>query len=153
MRTEEMNGADASSDGDADKASQPNSTGDVLLAAFSRPPQAIGQEVNASIVIAAESQSSYPGMKEAAQYFGPVTEIAKAQGFAVDEEPYQFLVGTKNLVRGDFEKNVASRVMHQSTLVTLSHGYAVSFTFIAGTEEEVEELVQGLTFAAANPHK
>jgi hypothetical protein len=38
--------------------------------------------------------------------------------------------------------------MHQSTLATLSHGYAVSITLIAGTEDEIEELIDGLTFSA-----
>jgi hypothetical protein len=39
--------------------------------------------------------------------------------------------------------------MRQSTLVMLAHGYVVSLTFIGGTDDEVEELVQGLSFAAA----
>jgi hypothetical protein len=37
--------------------------------------------------------------------------------------------------------------MRQSTLVMLSRGYVVSFTFIGGTEDEVEELIGGLSFA------
>ena len=125
-----------------------NVGGRVLLAAFSRPPQARGEEVNASIVIAAESAATYPGLKEAAQYFGPLTEVAKAQGFTVDEEPYELAFGTKTLVRGDFHKDVGTRVMRQSTLAMLAHGYAVSFTVIAGTEDDVEELINGLDFAA-----
>ncbi|MEY2396002.1 MAG: hypothetical protein QOF94_2347, partial [Acidobacteriaceae bacterium] len=47
----------------------------------------------------------------------------------------------------DFEKNVGTRVMRQSTLVMLTHGYVVSLTFIGGTDDEVEELVQALSFA------
>jgi len=39
-------------------------------------------------------------------------------------------------------------VMRQSTLVMLARGYAVSFTFIGGTEDEVEELMVGLSFGA-----
>jgi len=124
----------------------------VLLAVFSRPPQARGEDVNSSILIVAESASLYPGLKDAAQYFGPVGEIAKAQGFEVVEEPYEFSLGTrlatKNVVRGDFQKNVGQRVMRQSTLVMLARGYAVSFTFIGGSEDEVEQLLQGLSFAA-----
>jgi hypothetical protein len=120
----------------------------VLLAAFSRPPEARGEDVNGSIVIAAESAAAYPGLKDAAQYFGPVTEVAKAQGFEVEEEPYEFAVGTRTVVRADFQKNIGTRVMRQSTLVVLAHGYAVSFTFIGGTEDEVEELVGELSFVA-----
>ena len=65
----------------------------------------------------------------------------------MDEDPYEIAVGTKTLARGDFHKDVGTRVMHQSTLAMLSHGYAVSITIIAGTEDEVEELIDGLTFA------
>jgi hypothetical protein len=130
----------------ADAGKKASDAGRVLLAAFSRPPEARAEDVNASILIAAESATAYPGLKDAAQYFGPVTEVAKAQGFEVVEEPYEFAVGTKALVRGDFKKDVRSRVMRQSTLVVLARGYVVSFTFIGGTEDEVEELVQGLSF-------
>jgi hypothetical protein len=41
--------------------------------------------------------------------------------------------------------------MWQSTLVVLVRGYAVSFTFIGGTEDEVEELVEGLSFGVEKP--
>jgi len=152
LRTDEMNArADGSNTGKAgnstDKASR------VLLAAFSRPPEARAEDVNASILIAAESVASYPGLSEAAQYFGPVTEIAKARGFATAEEPYEFAVGTKMLVRGDFQKDVGTRRMLQSTLVMLSRGYAISFTFIGGTEDEVDELIAGLSFGGGTkPH-
>jgi hypothetical protein len=117
-----------------------------LLAAFSRPPAAQGAEINSSILIAAESVAAYPGLKEAGQYFGPLTEVAKAQGFAVDQEPYEIALGEKVLVRSDFHKDVGSRKMWQSTLAFLSHGYAVSITVIGGTEDEVEELIDGLEF-------
>lgn len=120
----------------------------VLLAAFSRPPDARAEDVNASILIAAESVASYPGLEEAAQYFGPLTEVAKAQGFTLDENPYDIAIGSKTLVRGDFHKDVGTRVMRQSTLAMLSHGYAISITVIGGTDDEVEDLVDGLTFTA-----
>ena len=151
LRTDEMNAREE--DKDTPAAAQPpgpaaSSAGaKVLLAAFSRPPEARAQDVNSSILIAAERAAAYPGLKDAAQYFSPLTEVAKAQGFAMDEDPYEIAVGTKTLARGDFHKDVGTRVMHQSTLAMLSHGYAVSITIIAGTEDEVEELIDGLTFA------
>lgn len=147
LRTEEMDSQDdAPVSASSGKSVDAGKGGRVLLSAFSRPPEAKGEDINSSILIAIEPASAYPGLKDAAQYFGPVTEVAKAQGFDVDEDPYEFGVGTKKMVRGDYEKDVGSRVMHQSTLVMLSHGYAVSFTFIGGTEDEVEELVSGLSF-------
>jgi hypothetical protein len=155
-RTEEMNASDEDPTGakelpTADKATKSgNNNGNrVLLAAFSRPPQARGEEINSSILIAAESADAYPGLKDAAQYFGPIGEIAKAQGFSPDGEPYEVAIDTKTLSRADFHKDVGTRVMRQSTLVMLARGYAVSFTFIGGTEDEVEELIDGLNFAAS----
>jgi hypothetical protein len=155
LRTDEMNDRGEEEDGKDKPDSAPSptpaasSTGaKVLLAAFSRPPDARAEDVNSSIVIAAESVANYPGLKDAAQYFGPLTEVAKAQGLTVDEDPYEIAVGAKTLVRGDFHKDIGSRVMHQSTLTMLSHGYAISITVIAGTEDEAEELIDGLTFNA-----
>ena len=156
LRTSEMNareedpGAGASEEKSSPRGAQ-RSTGEepsgrVLLAAFSRPPDAKGEDINSSIVIAMEKVATYPGLKEAAQYFGPLTEVAKAQGFIVDEEPYEMEVGTKVVVRGDFHKDVGTRVMRQSTLVFLAQGYAVSITVIGGTDDEVEELVDRVGF-------
>ena len=154
VRTEEMNARDDDSDQPVTQGqSAPSKTakaapqGRVLLAAFSRPPAAHGEDVNSSILIAAESVAAYPGLKEAAQYFEPLTEVAKAQGFVVDEDPYELAMGEKVVVRSDFHKDVGSRVMRQSTLAFLSHGYAISITVIGGTEDEVEELIDGIEFA------
>lgn len=161
LRTDELNAKDDSANEPATPPAQTpsfptpaeakhpaSSTGaKVLLAAFSRPPGARGEDVNSSILIAAESMAAYPGLKEAAQYFQPLTEVAKAQGFSVDEEPYEIQLGTRVLVRSDFHKDVGTRVMRQSTLAFLLHGYAVSITVIAGTEDEVEDLIDGLTFS------
>jgi len=155
LRTEEMNARDESAVPAKDSATKPGDSlppapadrGRVLLAAFSRPPEAKAEDVNSSILIVAESAEAYPGLKEPAQYFGPVAEIAKAQGFEVINEPYEFVQGTKTMVRGDFQRDVGTRMIWQSTLVILARGYVVSLTFIGGTEDEVEELMEGLTFA------
>jgi hypothetical protein len=154
LRTEEMNAReDGQPEPDVAKA-QTVKTQRVLLAAFSRPPEARGEDVNSSIVIAAESAAAIPELKEAAQYFGLVSKAAEAQGFELDDDAYEFVIGTKTLVRGDFHKDVGTRVMRQSTLVILARGYAVSFTFIGGTEDEVEELIAGLSFGVgAKPHQ
>jgi hypothetical protein len=173
LRTEEMNAQNEDASSRAlpsikDSPAAPDRTagggcphtgcGRVLLAAFARPPLARGEDVNSSIVIAAESASSYPGLKEAGQYLGPVTEIAEARGFETVNPPYEIALGAKTMARADFQKDVASRVMRQSTLVILARGFAVSFTFIGGTEEEVDELIDGLNFSGgakggANPPK
>jgi hypothetical protein len=152
LRTDELNSREEEKPKD-DKENPaqppaPSRGAKVLLAAFSRPPEARAEDVNSSILIAAESISAYPGLTEPAQYFFPLTEVAKAQGLAPDEDPYEIAIGAKTLVRGDFHKDVGTRVMRQSTLVMLAHGYAISITVIAGTDDDVEDLIDGLSFAA-----
>jgi hypothetical protein len=127
----------------------------VLLSVFARPPEAAADTVNSAVVIAAESVSSYPGLKTAADYFVPLTEVTVPKGFKVVNEPYDFSRGANPVIRGDFSKELGTLTMHQASLVTLKKGYVVSFTFIGGSDDEVQELVEGLSFAsspkAANP--
>jgi hypothetical protein len=118
----------------------------VLLAIFERPPQATGDTVNSAMLIAAEPL--FAGMKTAAEYFESLSALTIAKGFQADEEPHEFSVGTRKLVRGDFSKPRGTLTMHQTSLVTLEKGYAVSFTFIGGSEDEVNELIEKLSFAA-----
>jgi hypothetical protein len=128
----------------------------LLLAAFEHPPEATGDSVNSAVVVAAEEVASYPGLRSAEQYFGPLTELTKAKGLTVVNEPYEFRVGERQLVRGDFSKPLGNLTMHQSTLVVIEKGYVVSFTFIGGSEDEVDELIESLSFArkeAPVPHK
>jgi hypothetical protein len=123
--------------------------GQALLAVFERPPEATGNSINSAVVIAAETVSSYPSLKTAADYFIPLTEVTTAKGFKVVNEPYDFSRGSNQLVRGDFSKELGTLTMHQASLVTLKKGYVVSFTFIGGSDDEVEELMQRLSFASS----
>jgi len=118
----------------------------VLLAVFERPPEAMGETVNSAVVIAAESVKSYPGLKTAVDYFAPLEEITKAKGFKVVNQPYEFSVGAKKIAREDFSKELGKLTMQQASLVMVQKGYIVSFTFIGGSEDEVEELIDGLSF-------
>jgi hypothetical protein len=123
----------------------------LLLAIFERPPEATGDSVNSAVIIAAESVNSYPGLKSAVDYMGPLTELTTAKGFKVTHEPYEYLVGAKPMVRGDFVKDLGKLTMHQSSLVLLQKGFIVSFTFIGGNEDEVEELIEKLSANSSRP--
>ena len=124
--------------------------GDVLLAVFERPPQATGDTINSAAVIATESAASYPGLKRAEDYLAPLTELATAKGFKPDGEPYALEEEGRQLLRADFIKPLNDKLtMRQCTLVLLSKGQIVSFTFIAGSEDELDDLMDGLHFGAA----
>lgn len=129
--------------------------GEVLLAVFERPPEATGDTINSAVVIASESAASYPGLKTAEDYLGPLTELATAKGFKADGEPYTLDVEGRQLVRADFVRpldiktNKDKLTMRQSTLILLAKGQIVSFTFIAGSESELDDLMDGLHFAVA----
>lgn len=123
-----------------------SSNAETLLAVFERPPDAPGQTVNSAVVIAAESLKNYPGVKSAADYFGPVTDLAEKSGFTLVNEPYEFAVGTKKLVRADYSKPRGSLIMFQSTLAMIEKGEIVSFTFVGGSADEVDGLIDALKF-------
>ena len=119
----------------------------VLLGVFERPPEANSEGVNSGVVIAAEAAAAYPGLKDAAQYFGPLSEVTTAKGLTVTDEAYEFPVDGRPIVRRDYVKKFGGGAsMHQSTLAWLARGYVVSFTFIGGSDEDVLRLVEGLTF-------
>jgi hypothetical protein len=128
---------------------------ELLLAVFERPPEATGDTINSAVVIASESTASYPGLKTAEDYLGPLTELATAKGFKPDGEPDALEVESRQLVRADFIKTLSLQStsdklsMRQCTLVLLAKGQIVSFTFIAGSEEELDDLMDGLHFGAA----
>lgn len=130
---------------DADDPAKPQ----LLLAVFERPPEVTGDTVNSAVIITAERATSYSGLKTALDYMGPLTELTTSKGFRVTEEPYEFPVGSRKLVRGDFAKDLGKLTMYQSSLVMLHKGSVVSFTFIGGSEDEAEELIEKLAFGPA----
>jgi len=118
----------------------------LLLAVFEHPPEVTGDSVNSAVIIAAESIAIYPGLRTAADYMGPLMELTTSKGFKVTNEPYEFHVGTKLLVRSDFVKAIGKLTMNQSSLVILRKNFAVSFTFIGSSEDEVNGLIESLSF-------
>jgi hypothetical protein len=132
----------------ASNAAASNAKSLLLLAIFERPPEATGDTVNSAVVIAAEPLSSYSGLKTAADYFGPLTELAIAKGFQVVEEPHEFSIGTVRLVRADFNKSRGATAVRQTSLVILERGYEVSFTFIGESEDDINQLIEKLSFGA-----
>jgi len=125
----------------------------VLVAVFERPPEAAGSTVNSAVVIAAESVSAYPGLKDPAQYFRPIEELTKSNGFTAINEPYDFPVDGMPIVRQDFSKKLSGATMYQSSLVLLRKGYIVSFTFIAGSADDITQNLDNLRFGSPKPGK
>ncbi len=139
---------DAMQDDSPDAAKDPAKS-IVLMAIFEQPPEAPREAINSGVVIAAESLSSYPGVKTAADYFEPLTQLTTDKGFKVMNEPHSFPVGSKALVRGDFSKEMGKATIYQTSLVFLGKNYVVSFTLIGGSEDEVNELIENLSFRPA----
>jgi hypothetical protein len=121
----------------------------LLLAIFERPPEATGDTINSAVVVAAEPLA--PGEKTAADYFESLDALISDQGFQAAQDPQGISIGPAKLVRGDFSKARGKLTMRQTSLVALVKGYAVSFTFVAGSEDEVNELIEKLSFTASKP--
>lgn len=153
-RTRDMREQEATEKSNAKKASNVGK-GEVLLAVFERPPEAAGETINSAVVIAAESAATYPGLKKAEDYLGPLTELTTSKGFKAEGDPAVVAIDARQLVRADFTKPLDDKLtMRQATLILLAHGQIVSFTFIAGSEDELDNLVDGLHFAVTklSPH-
>jgi hypothetical protein len=131
-----------------------SASSEALLAVFERPPAAPGDTINSAVVIAAEPLENYHGIKSAADYLNPISELAEQRGFKVANQPYASSVGTKQLPRADFSKDRGKLTMWQSSLVMIEKGYIVSFTFVGGSQDEVDDLIANLTFVAGKqaPH-
>jgi hypothetical protein len=158
-RTKEMSEHESRKDSEA-KAEKPDgknkagSGGNVLLAVFARPPEAAGDSVNSAVVIAQESAAAYPGMKTAEDYLAPLMELTTSKGFKANRDPSGLTIDARELVRADFSRPLTDKLtMYQSTMVLLAKGQIVSFTFIAGSEDEIDDLLDGLRFGVPKlPH-
>jgi hypothetical protein len=164
-RTGEMNRQDDRTDANVDVSPPPPSSAppakqtpdkpapggkaEVLLGVFERPPEASADAINSGVVIAAESAESYPGLKTAEDYVGPLTEVATANGFKSAGDPVALEVESRRLVRADFIKTINDNLtMRQCTLILLTKRRIVSFTFIAESEEALDDIMDGLHFGA-----
>lgn len=126
--------------------------GEVLLAAFERPPQVAGETINSAVVIASENAAVYPGLKKAEDYLGPLTELTTSKDFKADGDPSEALIDSQRLIRVDFSKPRSEKLtMHQSTLVLLTKGQIVSFTFIADSSDGIDDLIGALSFSPLKP--
>ena len=151
-RTKNMREEEATDKPDAKEKASNLGKGEVLLAVFERPPEAAGETINSAVVIAAENAAAYPGLKKAEDYLGPLTELTASKGFKAEGDPAIIEIDARQLVRADFTKPLNDKLtMRQATLVLFAQGQILSFTFIAGSEDELDNLIDGLHFGAAKP--
>ena len=120
--------------------------GKVLLGVFERPPEVSNDSINSGVVIAQESAASYPGLKTAADYVAPLTELATRNGFKVAGDPSEITIDSRALVECDFMRESGKVPAYQSTLILLQKGMIVSFTFIGANADEVKDLMERLSF-------
>jgi hypothetical protein len=160
MNSDEMNAQEFPKPESNSKEAPREQAGDgaqVLLGIFERPPEAVADSINSGVVIASESAASYPGLKRAEDYVGPLTEVATAKGFKSVGEPFSLEIESRRLVRADFAKSLDVRLptteslknklaVRQCTLIWMTKGRILSFTFIAESEEALDDIMDGLHF-------
>jgi hypothetical protein len=146
-RTKNMREQEAGNKPDAKEKADSAAQGEVLLAVFERPPEATGETVNSAVVIAAENAATYPALKKAEDYLGPLTELTTSKGFSPEGDPSVIEIDARQLIRADFSKKLNDKLtMRQATLVLLTRGQILSFTFLAGSEDELDSLIHALHF-------
>lgn len=132
------------------QAENESTKGGVLLAVFQRPPQAAGDTINSAVVIATEDTISHPELKTADDYLGLLNEITEAKGFKPAGDPADITIDGHALLRADYTKAMNEKLtMYQTTLVMLEKGQIVLFTFIAGSDDEINDLMESLSFSPA----
>ena len=146
-RTSDMAGKPESGSEGSVRQGRVGSGSQVLLAVFDHPPEVRSDKVNSAVVVAAERQRDYPEIKSAADYLGPITDLAEQRGFRVAGEPHPVLVDGRQLIRGDFSREEGKLTLWQSTLVVIENHSILSFTFIGASQEEAEELISQLNFS------
>lgn len=160
MNSNEMNAEEVPKPDSNSKEALREQTADgaqVLLGVFERPPEAAADSINSGVVIASESAAAYPGLKRAEDYVGPLTEVATAKGFKSLGEAFSLEIESRRLVRADFSKSLDVRLpateshkneltMRQCTLIWMTKGRILSFTFIAESEEALDDIMDGLHF-------
>lgn len=154
-RTSEMQPEQNSADDSARKSESESAGahGKVLLAMFERPPEVSDRAINSAVVIAEESAASYPGLKTAADYVGPLTELVTKRGFKSAGEPAEVTIDSKALVECDFTRESPTAPAYQTTLILLQKGVLVSFTFIGSSADEVKALIDRLSFQPSQPSR
>lgn len=145
-RTEDMQESATSAKSDKNTNPGDADTGKTLLAVFERPPGTSGESINSAVIIAVEDRAAYPQVKTAADYFGPLSDIAEQRGFKMDGDPYAFSVGARQVVRGDFTGGDEKNPIRQTSVVLLEKDYILSFTFLAGSDDETDSLIENLAF-------
>ena len=89
-------------------------------------------------------------MKTAADYFESLTELTTAKGFQAEERTSRVFNGQPRSWCAETSPSRAGTLtMRQTSLVLVQRSYAVSFTFIGGSEDEVNELIEKLSFGTA----
>ena len=138
----------ASANPDGSRQTSASTTSKTLLAVFERPPGTEDETINSAVIIAIEERSLYPQIKTAADYFGPLSDIAEQRGLKMDGDPYWFAVSGKRVARADFRSGGEKSSGQQTSLVVLEKSYILSFTFLAGSGDEIDNLAANLTFTA-----
>ena len=123
-------------------------------------PEVTGDTVNSAVVITAESATSYPGPKSAADYMGPLTELTTSKGFKADGGPHDSPSAPRLSCAVTSPVSRDRSPCTRSSLIVLRKGFVISFYLrwpaaMTRSMNSIEKLsadtLQALTFSAPNP--
>lgn len=117
----------------------------LLLSVFEKPAPEPGS-ANASVTILAESQSLYPEVDSGDDYLAVLGDLAAKKGLSAAGDPVAAGPPGREFYRQDFE-GAGTPPVYQSSFAAVARGYIVSVTLIAGTRQQLDELVARLRLA------
>jgi hypothetical protein len=116
-----------------------------LLTLFERALGTPGVVYNRSMQIIAEDVRPLPGITSGREYLLNAMEMLKKMGLQpLQDDPVGVVISGHQFFRLDFKNPVKDILIQQAMITTVSKGFAVSFGFSVGPDQDLEEVVRTL---------
>lgn len=126
-----------------------------LLTVYEHALGTPGIVYNPSLQVIAEDVRPMPGITSGREYLLLTSEMVKKMGCQVlQDEPVGVVISGHQFFRLDFKTPVKDVMVQQVMITTISKGFAVSFAFTVGPDQDLGELVRtmdSLKFNVARP--
>jgi len=127
-----------------------------LLTVFQYALGTPGVSNNAAVQIIAEDVRHAPAITDGRVYLLNMQELLTKMGCQmVQKEPAEMIVSGRQFFRQDFRTPVKDIYVQQVMIVYVTKGYALSFGFTVGPDQNIEDLVRTMDsfkFNVALPH-
>lgn len=114
-----------------------------LLTVFRHPVGTPGIAINPAVLVFAESVAHAPGITSGREYWLNARVVMLKTGAQVlNAEPVEVVFSGRKFFRDDYSLEVNGVHLTQATLVHITRGYALAFSFLGEDQKSVDEMVK-----------